>query len=377
VLKKAGLIIIVFLLFNLCGCWDSQDLEDLSFPLAAAYDVHLSGSADSSDPPAEPGYKLVDLTTLVPNLAPKAEKPVNIKTLSGITIADARQRQGLTDADTYVTGMNQVIIMGEELARTGLNPFLDSLLRSPTVSGSMYFAVAAGRGEDILKTPIKNYNNMGIYLVTLFNGIQQRTFIPVTRMEEFQRYQSTGKNPVAPILEQRGDRVIISGVAIFKKDRLVKKLDIEEGHELVLLRGIKGRSFLPFSRKVDGTYHRGAVLVSNSRKVKYNQNQQGHNFFITVKLNGSLEEHGYQALITEEHLQEIEKTIEQQVQTQCEIFINKMQEEIKVDCIDISKFALAKNRRVLEKDIDKPEFIQNANIQVKVKVHLQNVGETR
>jgi len=377
VAKKGFLIIIIFLLLHLCGCWDSQDLEELSFPLAAAYDVHSPGSADPSDPPAQPGNKLVDLTTLVPNLAPKTKLPVNVETHSGVTIADARQRRGLTDADTYVTGMNQIIIIGEELARCGLNPYMDSLLRDPTIPDSMYFSVAAGRGEDILKTPIKNYSNMGNFLVALFKGIQQRTFIPATQLGEFYRYQSTGKNPVAPILERKGERVIISGVAVFKKDRMVKKLTVEEGHDLVLLRGLKGRSYLPFSKKASETYHRGAVLVRNSRKVQYNQNQQGHNFIITVKLEGSLEEHSHQAPITEEHLQEIEKTIEQQVKTQCETFINMMQEEIKVDCIDISKYALAKTRRALEKEIDNPEFIQNANIQVKVKVHLENTGESR
>ena len=375
--KKAFLIIIIFLLFQLCGCWDSQDLENLSFPLAAAYDVHSPGSADPSDPPAQPGNKLVDLTTLVPNLAPKTKLPVNVETLSGVTISDARQRRGLTDADTYVTGMNQIIIIGEELARCGLTPYMDSLLRDPTIPGSMYFAVAAGRSEDILKTPIKNYSNMGNFLVALFKGIQQRTFIPATQLGEFYRYQSTGKNPVAPILERKGDRVIISGVAVFKKDRMIKKLTVEEGHDLVMLRGLKGRSFLPFNKKQGGMYHRGAVLVRNSRKVQYYQNEQGHNLIITIKLKGTLEEHSHRAPVTEKHLKDIEKTVEQQVRTQCETFINKMQEEIKVDCIDISKYALAKNRRALEKEIDKPEFIQNANIQVQVKVHLENTGEAR
>lgn len=375
--KKGFLIIIIFLLLHLCGCWDSQDLEELSFPLAAAYDVHSPGSADPSDPPAQPGNKLVDLTTLVPNLAPKTKLPVNVETHSGVTIADARQRRGLTDADTYVTGMNQIIIIGEELARCGLNPYMDSLLRDPTIPGSMYFSVAAGRGEDILKTPIKNYSNMGNFLVALFKGIQQRTFIPATQLGEFYRYQSTGKNPVAPILERKGERVIISGVAVFKKDRMVKKLTVEEGHDLVLLRGLKGTSFLPFNKKQGGMYHRGAVLVSNSRKVQYYQNQQGHNFLITIKLKGALEEHSHQAPVTEKHLQEIEKTVEQQIKAQCETFIDMMQEEIKVDCIDISKYALAKNRRALEKEIDNPEFIQNANIQVKVKVQLDNTGEAR
>lgn len=375
--RKAAVIVTVLLILQLCGCWDSRDLDKLGFPLAAAYDVHSPGSADPSDPMAKPGYKLVDLTTLVPNLSPKTPNPVNIENLSGLTIADARQRRGLTDAETYVTGLNKTIIIGEELARLGINPYMDVLLRGATITGTMNFTVAAGRGEDILKTPIKNYTNMGTYLVALFDGIQQRTFIPVIKLGEFYRYQSTGKNPVAPILQRKGDRVIISGVAVFKKDRMVKKLTVEEGHDLVLLRGLKGRSFLPFSKKQGGMDHRGAVLVSNSRKVQYYQNEQGHNFLITIKLKGSLEEHSHQAPVTEAHLQEIERTIEQQVQTQCETFINKMQEEIKVDCIDISKYALTKNRRTLEKSIDNPEFIQDANIQVKVKVDLKRTGEAR
>jgi Ger(x)C family germination protein len=375
--RKASLIVIILLLLTLCGCWDSQDLDKLTFPLAAAYDVHTPGSADPSDPPTIPGYKVVDLTTLVPNLAPKTPTSVNVETLSGVTITDSRQRRGLTDADTYITGLNKTIIIGEELARRGVNPYVDSLFRGPTITRTMYFTVAAGRGEDILKTPIKNYTNMGMFLVSLFDGIHQRTFIPVIRLGEFYRGQSKGKNPVAPILERKGDRVIISGVAVFKKDRMVKKLNIEEGHDLVLLRGLKGRSYQPFSRKQGEKYHRGGVLVKNSRKVQYYQNEQGHNFIITIKMDGTLQEHSHQLPVTEKHLQEIEKTIEQQLQTQCETFINKMQEEIKVDCIDILKYALAKNRRALEKEIDNPEFIHNANIQVKVKVHLENTGEAR
>ena len=91
--RKASLIVIILLLLTLCGCWDSQDLDKLTFPLAAAYDVHTPGSADPSDPPTIPGYKVVDLTTLVPNLAPKTPTSVNVETLSGVTITDSRQRR--------------------------------------------------------------------------------------------------------------------------------------------------------------------------------------------------------------------------------------------------------------------------------------------
>jgi Ger(x)C family germination protein len=375
--RKASIIVIIFLLLQLCGCWDSRDLDKLAFPLAAAYDVHSPGSADPSEPPAKPDGKRIDVTTMTPNLAPKASSPVDIQTLSGISATDVRQKRALIDADTYVTGLVKTIIVGEEMASRGVNPYMDAVLRGTTISGTMYFAVAAGRGEDILKTPVKNYTNIGTFLLSLFDGLHQRTFIPVIRMGEFYRSQDTGKNPVAPILERKGGRVIISGAAVFKKDRMVKKLNLEEGHSLVLLRGIKGRSYQPFIGKSEARMHWGSVLVRNSRKVKYYQNQQGHNFLITIKLQGSLEEHSHQAPVTEEHLKEIEKTVELQMKAQCEKFIKKMQEEIKVDCIDISKYALAKNRRALEKDIDNPEFIQYANIKVKVKVHLENTGESR
>ena len=132
--RKISVITIIFFLLQVCGCWDSQDLEELSFPLAAAYDVHSPSNVDPSDPPAKPGFKVVDLTTLTPNLSPKTQTPVNIVTLSGVTIADARQRMGLVNPDTYVTGLNQTIVVGEELARTGLIPNMDSLFR-----GSFYF----------------------------------------------------------------------------------------------------------------------------------------------------------------------------------------------------------------------------------------------
>ena len=375
--RKLRLPIFGMLLILLSGCWDSRDLEELSFPLAAAYDLHRPGSADPTDPPAPAGKKLLDLTTVVPNLTPKAPTPVNVETLSGVNIGDVRQRRGLTDADTYVTGMNRVIVLGEELARQGLNPYMDVLWRGSTISGTMYMAVAAGRGEDIIKTPIKTFNNIGNYLIAFFNGMNKRTFIPVTNINQFHINQAAGKNPVLPIMERKDDRVVITGVALFKKDRMVSKLGIEEAHDLVLLRGLKERSYLPFFAETDGILHRGTVLVDNSRKVQYSRSNQGHRFVITIKLQGTLEEHSHQIPVDETHLQEIERTIEKQVAAQCERFIDMMQNELKLDCIDISKYALAKERKTLSRQIDNPDFIKNADIRVKVKVHLKNTGEMR
>lgn len=373
------LVVISFAVFLplVSGCWDARDLEELSFPLAFAYDLHRPGSADLTDPPALPGKKMFDLTTVVPNLVPEATDSVNIETLSGFTIADSRQRRELTDANAYVTGMNRTLVLGEDLARQGLNVYMDVLWRGATITGTMYMAVADGRGEDILKTPTRNYKNIGTYLVSLFTGINERTFIPVTNLLQFYINQSTGKNPVIPVLKRQGDQVVITGVAIFRKDRMIHRVGIEDARNLVLLRGTKGRSYLPFTAQTDSTTHRGTVLVNNSRKVEYSRSNQGHVFNITIKLQGTLEEHSHQAPTDENHLAGIEKTIERQVAGQCERFIDTMQNDFKVDCIDISKYALAQDRKSLSKIVDTPDFIRDADIRVKVKVYLENTGEVR
>jgi len=53
----------------------------------------------------------------------------------------------------------------------------------------------------------------------------------------------------------------------------------------------------------------------------------------------------------------------------------KYRKIIKVDCIDVSKYALAKWRYELTPTIDKG-FIENADINIEVEVNLQNAGET-
>ena len=138
-MKQRGAIFIILVLLSLLpGCWDARDLEGLAFPLAAAYDLHHPGSADPTDPEETSPNNRIDVTTLIPNLSPETKSPVHIETLSGITAADTRRKRGLTDANTYVIGMIRTLIVGEDLARQGLNPYMDSLWRDPKITGTIY-----------------------------------------------------------------------------------------------------------------------------------------------------------------------------------------------------------------------------------------------
>jgi hypothetical protein len=135
---------------------------------------------------------------------------------------------------------------------------------------------------------------------------------------------------------------------------------------------------LPYIIKRDGIiYDFGSVTIKNKRKVKVERNGDKFVFNISIILDGELNEHSEMALFTqhEELSKEIEKQVASDITESCNKFIAKMQEEYKVDCIDISKYALAKWRKELQPDIDSENLIKNAFINIDVKMKLRSIGE--
>jgi len=368
VLKRVLVLLSLAVLTTaLAGCWDARDVDKLAFPLCAGYDLHVGSHA---------GNKQVDVTTLIPNLSPEAPSKVHVQTLSERTIAYARRPRNYYDADEYLPGINQVLILGDALARQGFKNHLDTLQRIPGVSGTMLFAVADGRSEDILKTPVKDYQNMGTYLITLLGDAQKRSFTPTVKLYELFVNLGPGKNPVLPVVKQYRNRAILNGTALFRKDRLIYICNIDETRTLMLLRGLKAKGYYPFVLEKKGKMESGTVFISNARKVRVWRQEDQYTYLIDIKVKGIIVEHmNPPQTLDQECMACIEDSIGRNIEGECQRFLNKMQNELKTDCIDINKYALAKWRRELTPVIDQDEFIQKARIKVKVEVELENAGE--
>jgi len=360
-------VFLTILLTSLTGCWDASDIDKLAFPLCASYDLHV-GSNESK--------KRLDVTTLIPNLSPEAPNKVHVQTLSERTPAYARQPRSYNDADEYLPGINRVLIIGDDLARQGFKNYLDTLGRIPSVSGTMLMAIADGRGEDILKTPAKDYPNNGFYLITLLDVAQKRSFIPTAKLYELFVNLGPGKNPVIPVVKKHKDRVIISGAALFKKDQLIYLCNTDETRTMMMLRGMKAQGYYPFQTAVNGQKVRGTIFVSNKRKVKVIRQEEQYTYFVNIKIGGVIVENlNHPRSIDQECMACIENSVSRNIEGECQRFLSMMQNELKTDCIDINKYALAKWRRELTPVIDQEDFIQKARIKVKVEVKLENSGE--
>lgn len=361
------LFLVMVLTTALAGCWDARDVDKMAFPLCAAYDLHAGG---------ETGNKLVDVTTLIPNLSPDAPSKVHVQTLPERTAAYARRPRNFYDADEYLPGINQVLIVGDALARKGFKNYLDTLGRIPGVTGTMLFAVADGRGEEILKTPSRNNSNNGIHLISLLGDAQKKSFAPSVKLYELFVNQGPGKNPIIPIVKKQRDQVIINGTALFKKDRMIHLCNIDETRTLMMLRGMKAQGYYPFEVQEEGRKERGTIYIANARKVKVTRQGDQYTYTIDIKIEGIIVEHlGHMGNIDKECMDCVEESVARSIEGECRRFLNSMQNDLKTDCIDINKYALAKWRRELTPVIDQDEFIQNAKIEVRARVHLENAGE--
>lgn len=374
-LKRYWLAFIIGLqIFAISGCWDYRDVNTVSFPATGAYDLHKGSESQ------EQGEQMVDLTVIIPNLAQDVKKPFRIEKTTGTLIGNARGQKPYSSPGIYSAGVAAVIIFGEDLARGGLNNMVEALFRGAQIPKTENFAVAEGRGEDVLRAPIKDYSNMGEYLRGVLKQSEKRGFIPSTTMYQFGVNRAPGKNPIMPLLTIKNQKVEVSGTAIFRKDKMIGKANLDETRSLIILRGIEATGNIPYVIKQDGQIvDKGSVDVTScgGRKVKVQRNGDQFSFLITVCLEGNLVEHEFNKRFTKNP--DLRKMIENQIasdtKSDCMKFIDKMQQEYKVDCIDINKYILAKWRKELQNRVDQEDFIENVDIKVKVKMKLQNVGE--
>ena len=138
---------------------------------------------------------------------------------------------------------------------------------------------------------------------------------------------------------------------------------------------VKCKGYIPFVITGKGRGRLGTVFVGNGRKVRVERQGDQYTFNITITLKGQLIEHQNPVILTRnrEFLSMIEAQVAADIESECQTLIDTMQEEFKWTA-SISAIRLAKWRSELEDTVDEG-FIERANINVDVKVHIGNTGD--
>lgn len=295
----------------------------------------------------------------------------------GQSLGEVIQKRQESMNQKFVQGHERVVLVSEDYARYGLKTLIEDRFRNAEVNDIAYMAVCKGKSEDYLKYKVVGYSNSSEYIERLIEASVNYNFFSdnFKQIDAFVRIGAEGRNLMLPYIEITEEGIEISGMAIFKGDKLIKLANIKDSRMLNLLSNdnVKGTISLQKSPKVYIDFD----AKTERRKVECYKQGDKYRFNIDLNLIGAVINNEMYVDILKDINQkkEFEKDMADSVEKQCNDFIKIMKNDFKIDCLSLGREAAAKYGR--QKVIDWNEVVCNADIKVnvKVKVDLQGRGD--
>lgn len=296
---------------------------------------------------------------------------------TGDTIPYTREIRQLKLDRKFLLGLEKVVVIGEDFCKSGIMPVMDTLFENTNVNDTAYLVVT-DNAENLVKLNIPGYPSSGDYIEGLIRHSSEQNFFPdkYKLIHGYHYMVNEGTNLVAPYIEIKNKMPEISGVALFKGDRMVRKIGIEDSKPLNLLRenGVRGTISVKKNPK-----NYSDVYITSKRKITVNRKGNKYSFNVLLNIEGYIVTNlMYESPFRDPNtVKKIESDVKEEIEKMTNSFVKKMQEEYKVDCINFGDYAAAKYGR--DTGIDWNEVVTNSDINVdaKVKISLKTRGSLK
>ena len=248
--KKLLVLLLIVSLLMTTGCWDREELEELAYVLAMGIDYL-------------PDEDKIEVTTAIIrplNVAAGQQQgggdseTFRLITTKGDTLSTALEQQNALIVRRAYFAHNEVVIIGENLARRGLHTVLDRFLRERDLRLSIQFYVTSEDVKDVMRSGTRIEEGLPIFLTRWQQRKDGQILAPVVDLRVFvKNLLSTGIDPVLPRLSTRTERPTspqeveiagkdssemvfypkVLGTAVFKGDKLAGYLNGAETNGLL------------------------------------------------------------------------------------------------------------------------------------------------
>ena len=149
--RRAVFLLVILWTALLTGCWNRREIETLGFVLAFGVDQREDGRVEVTTELAKPGA-----------MARREgggggggkEKPYKTYSASGKTLFDAIRNVTRESPRKLWFGHNQLVVIGEEMARRGVLPVLELVERDGELRREIWVLVARGKAKDVIEAEI-------------------------------------------------------------------------------------------------------------------------------------------------------------------------------------------------------------------------------
>lgn len=334
-------LLILLVSIILTGCWDLKDINRRVMVVALGLDL-----AERTETENYEYISMVKLTAQVAipeklsggagqPLTTGAEAVWNVSAIGrNVSMCYVNLQQRLQDE--LFLGHTRVLVISEDLAREGLSRYMNFFRNNPEFRRLSYLLISENKAEDLLNTFPKTANLQAIYLMNLIEDeIQRQTMPDLPFIEIAIRDVTSGVDPIAVLISSDKETGIIkySGLAVFRGDRMVGKLDVEETWSYLQL--AEGKlSGLQVVRDVESEIGRLSIVFKDlKRKMRLVLTEKG-NFKFECKLSfeGIIFSQEVPAVYTKEiYLDQLENRVSTEVKREIETVFYKVQQKYNAD----------------------------------------------
>ncbi len=357
-------MILLLLTMTSCGTVQRPTLEDLGMVGVIGIDVAQ-------------GEK-IKVTAAVPQPSEEAQEKIQFYQEEVELTREAIGKMSSQADQTLTLAQLRVLIVSESFARKqGIREVLEYMYRSPIVGDNVLIAISKNSAEEVIMGEYPNKPMVTTFLNDLLRPRGVTAFTPFTTLHDF-IYSMTDEvsDPSMPYIEKIDHTVRISGLALFRQDKMIDTLSQEEGK---LLQALIKRTKLPdlkIKLREDGEEKPVLLLLSFIRsdmKRRCSDDSTNPQYRISLNFTSELLEYtGKRDLSDPKQIEELEEKTNHVLRMKVEKLIEKLQ-GMKIDPMRAGECLRKKERGGWSKE-KWTEALSNATFELEVKNVIHSTG---
>lgn len=387
-LFAVAMLFIAFTVF-ISGCWDSRELNKLAIVSGIGLDIE-----------PETGEHLVAYQSIIPSKVKSSTAGSSGEQSGGAGISPAVQLdhiKGNTWLETlgnYATQgnrnlffpHNQVVVFGKELAREGVYPPIELILRYTESRPNWLLLVSQDKASDIIsaRNGMEVIPAMGIAGDVKSSALFSK-YPAISVLEFSNRLMSKTTAPILPIISmfeetgpdgKRFNKVRITGTAVFKGDQMVGELNEQESRGMLWAID-KIKKGLVVADAPDGSGKASFGITQAKSKIIPELTDGKITINVVIEEQSTLAEYNGRKNLDNILLKQLEERQAEKIKSDIMAAINK---SITLNT-DIFGFGEAVHRKYkkewLELEGSWDEIYPGLDVVIKVKTHLNDTGDIR
>lgn len=369
-MKKSKLVLLLFSLTLLTGCWDERLLKDVRTVYLSGFDLDEKGEYLTT----------VVIRNLNISKSSRGEMSITNEVVSG---KGKNIRETSLKIDQSVPGIfdpakGRTVILGNDIAKADIFNVLDSFYRDPRINVNSKVAVTSGSANKLIQHLSEKEMEKAEYFFEMIKSSEVMTEIPSVTAETICTYMlDEGKDFFLPYLEidEVDQTVKVKGTALFHDRSFTGEyLSVDESKLLLLFMDKKSRKTIfthIIEQPTDTALSYDVKRVSRDLKIR---KRDKVSVDLSLQLDVEVVDFPEDHLNNQKMIKDLNRQLSRQVSKNAEALFKKLANH-QSDILGLGRELIAYHPSIW-KEIKGKNYYENIEVNPKVKINIIGSGIT-